>query len=97
MDHSVWFSNPLLFKIFASSSVGVGEGKQHVLRQIRSVGNVGGKRLEVGGWRKLEVGGKRWGAGREVEVQAEWVDNSAPRTQDSALWREVGSEKKDQG
>jgi len=75
----------------------VGEGKQHVLRQIRSVGNVGGKRLEVGGWRKLEVGGKRWGAGREVEVQAEWVDNSAPRTQDSALWREVGSEKKDQG
>jgi len=85
----------------------VGEGKQHVLRQIRSVGNVGGKRLEVGGGRKLEVGGKRWGAGREVEVQVEvqaevkvkveWVDNSAPRTQDSALWRKVGGEKKDQG
>ena len=44
-----------------------------MLRQIRSVGNVGGKRLEFGGGRKLEVGGKRkrWGAGREVEVQAE--------------------------
>ena len=68
-----------------------------MLRQIRSVGNVGGKRLEVGGGRKLEVGGKRWVAGRAVEVQAEWVDNSAPRTQDSALWREVGGEKKDQG
>jgi len=33
----------------------------------------------------------------EVKVKVEWVDNSAPRTQDSALWRKVGGEKKDQG
>jgi hypothetical protein len=57
----MWFPNSLRFNVFAPFSEGVREGKQRMLGQVRSVGNVGGRRLEVGGGRKLEVGGKRGG------------------------------------
>jgi hypothetical protein len=54
---------------------------------VRKV-EVGGKRLEAPQAAGGEIGGR---SRREVEVKVkvEWEDNSAPRTQDSALWREV--------
>ena len=36
LDHSGWFLNPLRFNPFAHFFVGVREGKQRMLRQIRS-------------------------------------------------------------
>ena len=51
-----WFANSLRFNVFAHVSVGVREGKQRMLRQVRSVGNVGGRKLEGGG-RRLEARG----------------------------------------
>lgn len=49
LDHSGQFSNPLRFNVFASVSLGMRQGEQRMLWQVRSVGYVGGKRLEVGG------------------------------------------------
>jgi hypothetical protein len=36
LDHLGWFSNPLRFNVFASVSVGVREGEQRLLEQVRS-------------------------------------------------------------
>jgi len=67
LDHFRWFSNPLRFNVFAPLSMGVREGKQRVLGQVRSnllplqlreKGETGGtsetRGFEVRGFRNFE-------------------------------------------
>ena len=60
LDHSKWLQNSLPFNVFVLVARDMRKGKQRMHRSVRSVVNVGGRRLEVGGrQKKLEDGGKR--------------------------------------